>query len=229
MPILIDGYNLLNAANIVAVGPGTYSLEKSRRSLLNFLLSISSSAEQATMTVVFDGRDAPPGLEKQQAYGPVRVLFSSIGTEADDLIEELLPNYTAPRSLTVVSSDHRVQRAARRFQATAIDSEVWVRERLTRRAQRSLDEPNDQRARADELSEEDVAMWVAEFGQLPGTSGEPPALRSTPATDEPPPGSTEPEADPAADNGQQEEEEPWKEGKRSFNPFPEGYGEDLLE
>ncbi len=226
MPILIDGYNLLNAANIVAIGPGPYSLEKSRRSLLHFLMSVSSGEEQATMTVVFDGREAPPGLDKEQTYGSIRVLFSAIGTEADDLIEDLLPTYSAPRSLTVVSSDHRVQRAARRVQATAIDSDAWVRERLTRRAQRSLDDLPDHRTRPMDLSKEEIAAWIAEFEQLPPLPADDPSARPHAETDEGPLESMEPKAPTPLEKA---EEERWKTGDKTYNPFPEGYGEDLLE
>ena len=70
----------------------------------------------------------------------ITVRFAAQYEEADELIEELIRADSAPRRLVVVSSDHRIQRAARRRRAKAVDSDVWYAElvRARRERQRSL-------------------------------------------------------------------------------------------
>ena len=58
----------------------------------------------------------------------ITVCFAEQYAEADDLIEELIRLDSMLRRLVVVSSDHRLQRAARRRRAKAIDSDVWYAE-----------------------------------------------------------------------------------------------------
>ena len=65
-------------------------------------------------TIVFDAKQAPPGLPHQLDHGGITVIFARGYDDADELIEELIASNSTPRRLTVVSSDHRIQRAARR-------------------------------------------------------------------------------------------------------------------
>ena len=125
MTILIDGYNLLHAVGYIAAGKNYDSLEGPRRSFLWFLNQRLTPAETASTTVVFDAAKAPPGLPHEVAFGGITVLFAHDHAEADDLIEELILGDNAPKKLTVVSSDHRIQRAARRRRATIVDSDQW--------------------------------------------------------------------------------------------------------
>ena len=62
MAILVDGYNLLYAAGIVGDGAQGATLARSRRRLLNLLATVLNEAEAKATTVVFDAKDAPPGL-----------------------------------------------------------------------------------------------------------------------------------------------------------------------
>ena len=94
---------------------------------------ISLSDAKRTL-VVFDAAAAPPGLPATLEHEGIAVRFSRRKGTADDLIEEMLESIEDPRHLTVVSSDHRVQRAARRCRATPIDSEAWLREIRNRSA-----------------------------------------------------------------------------------------------
>ncbi len=77
------------------------------------------------MTVVFDAAGAPPGLPPRIAYRGLDVQFAKGYADADELLEVLIRADTSPRQLTVVSSDHRVQRAAKRRRCTALDSDLW--------------------------------------------------------------------------------------------------------
>jgi hypothetical protein len=79
------------------------------------------------------------------------------------MIEDLLENYRAPKSLLVVSSDHRVQRAARHRGARFIDSEEWYAERVANlRRQPAAD---DAVAKPSEKpTPDEVGHWLKEFG-----------------------------------------------------------------
>lgn len=227
MFLLIDGYNLLNAVGIISRGVGPGTLQRSRLALLNFLAASLEPGEISRTTVVFDAHDPPPGLPRAVEHRGLTVRFASQYEDADSLIEELIRVHRAPRRLTVVSSDHRLHRAARRRKATAVDSDAWYAEVVRRRRQR-------QQATADvparppvPLLQEDVDYWIRQFGgesvltkfieqELEQLADEPAALEE-PAADEPPVEETAPDK-PSAE-----------EAAEIGDPFPPGYAEELLE
>lgn len=141
MAILIDGYNLMYAAGIIGRSPARGGLERSRLALLNFVAESAPATELPTTTIVFDSRSAPPGLPRKLTHRGMTVLFATTYESADELIEELIRADHAPRRLTVVSSDHRLQRAARRRRAKAIDSDRWYEDILRQHASRGSPEP----------------------------------------------------------------------------------------
>src|SRR4051812_12264147 len=130
MALLIDGYNLLNVTGIFGeAGPGT-ELHRTRLALLNFLASSIDRRERRATAIVFDAAGAPPGLPRQVIHEGITVHFAQRHSDADEMIEELLEECAAPRNLLVVSSDHRVQRAARQHGASFVDSDEWYRQVL---------------------------------------------------------------------------------------------------
>jgi hypothetical protein len=157
--ILIDGYNLLHASGVFGVGGRTF-LESSREALLDWLGEVLSDAQRERTTIVFDARQAPPGLPRSAHKHGVQIRFAQGRGEADELLEEIIRNHSAPRSLIVVSSDHRIHRAARRRRATAIDSEQWVAE-VARRPESDQSEPD----RQVELDPDELRTWLDEFGE----------------------------------------------------------------
>src|SRR5690606_34519981 len=102
MALLIDGYNLLHASGILGRGTGPGSLERSRNALLNFLAESLTPRELAATTIVFDAREAPPGLSRQVTFRGIAVRFAPRGSDADAEIELLIEACTAPRKLVVV-------------------------------------------------------------------------------------------------------------------------------
>jgi predicted RNA-binding protein with PIN domain len=164
MSLIIDGYNLLNVVGIVASGAGPGSLERSRLALLNFLAESLEEKELAATTIVFDAENPPPGLPRVVAHRGLTVRFASHYPDADTLIEELILANSAPRHLTVVSSDHRLHRAARRRRATAVDSDVWYREIVARRRARRISAQAQPAKPPIPLLAEDVDYWVRQFG-----------------------------------------------------------------
>jgi predicted RNA-binding protein with PIN domain len=163
MAIVIDGYNLLHASGILGRGVGPGSLERSRSALLNFLAESLDERQLAQTTVVFDARESPPGLPRSVRHRGIMVCFAESDSDADEVIERLIRADSSPRRLTVVSSDHRLHRAARRRNATPIDSERWyadvVRQRIDRLRRKSpVSKP------AGPPSESEVRFWLRQFG-----------------------------------------------------------------
>jgi predicted RNA-binding protein with PIN domain len=163
MSLLIDGYNLLHASGILGGGVGPGSLERSRNALLNFIAESLTEKVLAGTTVVFDAREAPPGLPRQVSHRGITVQFAPRGSDADAEIEQLIEDNHAPRRLIVVSSDHRLHRAARRRRAKAIDSDVWYAETVRLRIERSRTKKHAGKPTGPP-SEVEVKFWLRQFG-----------------------------------------------------------------
>ncbi len=183
--VIIDGYNLLHASGILGRGVGPGRLERSRTALLNFLAESLDERRPGRTTVVFDAHEAPPGLPRLTKYRGINVRFAPRGTDADAEIERMIAAHHAPRRLTVVSSDHRLHRAARRRRARPIDSDKWYLQVVRERMQRGQahDSPGKPSAPA---TEGEVRFWLQQFGfsEVEPTAGE--DAQSTPESPFPP-------------------------------------------
>jgi uncharacterized protein len=164
MSLIIDGYNLLHVVGIIGRGIGPGSLQRARQALLNFLAESLEEREIPKATVVFDSREAPWGLPRTVQHRGLTVQYASKYPDADCLIEELIEKESAPRQLTVVSNDHRLQRAAKRRRARAVDSDVWYGEILRARREREHSPPETAVAPPVPLLPEDVQFWLEQFG-----------------------------------------------------------------
>jgi uncharacterized protein len=214
MSLIIDGYNLLHMAGILGEGIGPRSLELSRLALLNFLAESLNPREISQTTVVFDAKEAPWGAKNTLEHRGITVRFASRYPDADCLIEELIGQDSSPRRLTVVSSDHRLQRAARRRKAKAVDSDVWYKDLLQKRiARRQSDSIAPERPPVPLLAE-DVEYWVRQFG---GQSELEQWMKQELGSGESP--LHTPEKDALKEN----------QILDLMNPFPPGYAEDLEE
>ncbi len=169
MTLVIDGYNLLHASGILGRGVGPGGLERSRTALLNFLAESLEPGELPGTTVVFDAREAPPGLPRVVQHRGITVRFADPGGDADTLIEELIRADSSPRRLVVVSSDHRLQRAARRRRARPIDSDRWYADVLRRRIDRVRGGKSSAKP-SGPPSEAEVHFWLRQFGVEDPTS-----------------------------------------------------------
>lgn len=163
MTLLIDGYNLLHASGIIGRGRGPGGLERSRMALLNFVAESLPAETLAKTTVVFDAAHAPPGMPRTLVHRGVCVRFAVTHADADSLIEELIRADSAPRQLVVVSSDHRLHRAARRRRAEAIDSDRWYAETVRRRRESARNSRPIPAKPAAAPGEDEVAYWLARF------------------------------------------------------------------
>lgn len=168
MALLIDGYNLLHAAGVFPPETTDGSLADARHALVDFLSSVLPAKELPKTTIVFDAQHAPPGLPRVVERGGITLLFAPRRQSADELLAELIDQHRTPKELTVVSSDHQVQRAARRRGARWVDSDAWHREIVA--AHRQSQQPAEldsgeahKRQTATGLSEGEVAFWLDEF------------------------------------------------------------------
>lgn len=189
MALVIDGYNLLHASGILGRGVGPGGLERSRTALLNFLVESLDESQLSSVTVVFDAREGPRNLPRVTRHGPLTVRFAEPDRDADDVIEALIKADSAPRRLTVVSSDHRLHRAARRRKAVAIDSDQWYAQVLRERMQRARTKVPGPKP-AGPMSNVEVRYWLRTFGLEPPP---PPAVPgdTTPTESPFPPGYAE--------------------------------------
>src|SRR5207244_7702849 len=139
-------------------------LEKARRNLLGVLHG-SFGDESANVTVVFDAAHPRPGGVAETEYHGVRVRFAVGMAAADDLIEMLIRQASAPRHLTVVSDDHRIQKAARHRHCVVQGCGDFLEE-LQRRRKPPVAPPEAQPAKPTGVSREETQHWLKEFADL---------------------------------------------------------------
>ena len=96
--------------------------------------------------------------------------MTGVQTCALPIFEELLETWSAPRSLVVVSSDHRVQRAARQRGATFVDSEQWYAELLVNRSLKNALAEDAAAKPSGKPTPDELAYWLSEFGDTPSAS-----------------------------------------------------------
>ena len=140
------------------------ALHRSREALLDYLAVAIDERERAQTTIVFDAAGAPPGLPRTITREGITVHFARGYPDADEMIEDLIEAEREPKALLVVSSDHRVQRAARRRKAKLVDSERWFAD--LQAARRSAEASTLPPAKpVGSPSPDDVAYWLDKFSQ----------------------------------------------------------------
>ncbi len=96
-------------------------LEKARFDLLNRLHAFFGE-RSPQLTVIFDAARVPRRGEPVHDYSDGSHVQFALRQEADDLIETLIQSDRSPKTLTIVSDDHRIQTAARRRQCPLVPS-----------------------------------------------------------------------------------------------------------
>ena len=170
MDFLIDGYNLLHFAGLARERYGPGDLERARNRLLKRLQQSLTETERARTTIVFDHRDARGTIRPRSRRHGMEVLFSAAAEEADDVIEALIKAHSAPKQLLVVSSDHRLQRAARARRARTSDSEDFLQHLESRTDSQgtggAMQQADTKHDRSSELSTEELQEWLTVFGEI---------------------------------------------------------------
>jgi len=127
--------------------------------------------------IVFDASGNCRRGQNEERYRGLIVRFAQQYPDADTLLEQLIAQHTSPKQLTVVSSDHRVQRAAHHRRAKFIDSEKWYAQlcrRLRAARQAAKQEGTDvAREGEDTLNAAEVSDWLRAFGLSPQDAASP--------------------------------------------------------
>ena len=160
--LIIDGYNLMHAAGIARPTYGRGDLQRCRQRLVRWLLEHLDESQRADTTVVFDAYSAPSDAEPFENVHGLKVAYAPPGTDADSEIERLLLQHSAPKQIILVSSDHRLHKAARRRRARPIDSEDFIAEMEEIPESTTLKKPAPKRPNQPTSSE-----WEKIFGAIP--------------------------------------------------------------
>ncbi len=150
MSYLIDGHNLIPKIQ----GLSLQAMDDEER--LISMLQEFCRATRKSVDVYFD--NAPAGQAGQRNFGMVHAHFVRQGSTADQAIETRLSRLgKQARNWTVVSSDRRVQAAARAAHAKVVSADAFSSLMLQSRQVRSStgDEPD--------LSEGEIEEWLRIF------------------------------------------------------------------
>ena len=163
---MIDGYNLIFQCGLNGKRRDGLALEKSRQRLIQEVGKQLGEQRQHA-AIVFDASRLP--IKEDQAISEVKgltIIYAVDFDDADSMIEEIIRTHSSPKQLLVVSSDHRLHKAALRRNAKPIDSDVWF-DRLERNS--DLIVGSDSSAGTDEVEKElpsglQNIDWAKEFG-----------------------------------------------------------------
>lgn len=156
MPLLVDAYNVLHVVGVLPPDLAGIDLEE-----LSILISGSRFGSEETV-LVCDGVPKPHSVEET---GRIHVRFAGPGVTADELIVRMVAGSSAPRRLTVVTSDREIAVKARRRRASIISSEAFLEAvAADRRDRPSNDQAASVPASSDAMPRRQVEAWLELFG-----------------------------------------------------------------
>ena len=152
---IIDGYNLLWSTQKTTEQDEPITDVQLCRVIGRYLKLIGDKGQ-----IVFDGI-GPPDKTGFTNINNLEVIFTPRSTDADTVIESKIRISTAPKRLTIVSSDRRIRDAARARKAATIKSEAfWNNLQKQLRRPRPPKEPS---AKRQGLSQSETAQWLKFF------------------------------------------------------------------
>ncbi len=163
MRTLIDGYNLMYAGGLLGQKFGPEGFRKARHRFLNDLVATLEPVEAHLTTVVFDASAAPPDVSASTRLKGMTILYAVDVESADDRIEDLIAHHSSPKTLTVVSSDNRIRRAAVRRKARVMSADEYWCQMDARKERRPVPPAPD---RPGPPSTAEAAFWLDEFRDL---------------------------------------------------------------
>lgn len=152
MPLIIDAYNVLHET----MPPALAGLDEA-----GLCVALDRSAFRAqSPVVVCDGRPKPLGVIDSPVHS-VELVYSGTNRTADDVIIAMIDAHSAPRRLTIVSTDREIRKAARRRRATSWTSDTF----LSKLVEAMGTKPQAAgKPRADDMTPEQIAAWLKQFG-----------------------------------------------------------------
>jgi predicted RNA-binding protein with PIN domain len=155
MPLVIDGYNLLRAIQ------DHFERSDIGDAELCMVLREYLRRTRQRAAIVFDGI-GPRNKERLQGSGGLQIIFSGQGIEADDVIERMILENSAPKRLIVVSTDRRIATAAKHRKCqTARVLDFWQQLCGTMEKPQAVREPGEKRSG---ISPAETELWLREFG-----------------------------------------------------------------
>ena len=183
MPVLVDAYNVLHVVGVLPPEHAGIDLEE-----LADLIAASRYAGHPVLLVC----DGTPKPHRVSTPG-VKVRFAGAGRTADDRIIDLIRRSSAPRRLTVVTSDREIATAARRRRATVVTSEAFLA-RLGEDLASLPRRPGTPAGDSSVQTEATTDRWLEVFG----IEEDDPMLETPPSST--PPSSTPPSVTPPRDD-----------------------------
>ncbi|MBX6311419.1 MAG: NYN domain-containing protein [Isosphaeraceae bacterium] len=168
MHLLIDGYNLMHARGLLGRRFGPDGFRKVRHRFLNELAAALGPIAAHQTTIVFDASQPPEHRPGQASHKGLTVVYAVGDESADDRIERLIAAHSAPKTLTVVSSDHRIRQAAARRHAITLTADAFL-DLLESRQRRKRSERTGgakEQSRRESPSPQEAEEWLEVFGHL---------------------------------------------------------------
>jgi predicted RNA-binding protein with PIN domain len=168
MQTLVDGYNLMHELGLLEKRLGPDGFRKARNRFLNRLAEGLGAEASHQTTVVFDAREAPGHLPRESTHKGLTVIYADEDEGADARIEQLIAAHSVPKSLTVVSTDHRIRKAASRRKARIVTADAfWQQlENPSYRAPPPARPQPEEPSRHFGPSPDEAAEWVEAFRDL---------------------------------------------------------------
>lgn len=157
MALIVDCYNVLHTT----MPPMLAGL--SEGGLCKALARTTWAGQSGGVTVVADGRPKPLGVT-ESPVAAVDLVYAGSHRSADDLIIDLIDADSAPRRLTVVSSDRVIRAAARRRRARDITSDDFIDKLCHQLRRHAAGPPPPGRPNIAPLPPELVQRWRDAFG-----------------------------------------------------------------
>ena len=198
--ILIDGYNLIFQCGLEGRSRTPAFLRRARSRLIGELKARLADSIRRRTAIVFDATRLPSGeCQPTRIESGLTIIYALDFEDADTLIELLIQKNSTPKKLTVVSSDHRLHKAALRRKSTPVDSDQWFDQITAESPKKMAGKPSEEeKPQVENFSDVD---WMAEFGLAQGASGD----------------------------NQISEERSNSEESSNYDPFPPDYADDLLD
>lgn len=156
MPIIIDGHNLLHTIRKTDEELQSISDIQLCQVISRYLKLVGEKGE-----IIFDG-SGPKDKSSFDNISSLEVLFAGQNSDTDTVIEDKLQADSAPKRLTIVSSDRRLRKAAKAKKATPLKSEdFWtaLQKEFSRKKR-----PKEPAEKQQGLSESETRQWMRFFG-----------------------------------------------------------------